>query len=62
MHVCMYVYKNIVLNINHSFSNFEETLTHFNHTSYLSFYYTVVLYYYYKTFVIFSARDGRVKE
>jgi glutaredoxin len=35
----------IVLNINHSFSNFEETLPHF-HQKYLNYFYILYLYYY----------------
>ena len=36
----------IVLNINHSFSNLEEILTHFNHIR-IIFIFILLLYYYY---------------
>jgi len=34
----------VVLNINHSFSNFEETLTHFNHIwTYIYYIYIIII-------------------
>jgi len=38
----------IVLNLNHSFSNFEEISTHFNHIWIFPYsIYTIIIYYYY---------------
>ena len=61
---CLRMYYNsfpVVLSINHSFSNFEETLTHLNH-HHMNYIYILYYYYYYYYITIIMVRDGRVKE